>query len=66
MIQKLAPDWSPRWRAAGRVGAPAPVSVTGGSHLPRGGFLSLLDYTFLVYGRFSLCKPDMWTIFGCF
>jgi hypothetical protein len=52
--------------AARRVGEPAPVSVTGGSHLLGGGFSSLLYYTFSVYGPLSLCKPDMWTIFGCF
>jgi hypothetical protein len=46
--------------------APAHVLVIGGPHLPRGGFPSLLDYTFSVYGPFSLCKPDMWTIFGHF
>jgi hypothetical protein len=29
-------------------------------------FPNLLDYTFLLYGHLSLCKPDMWAIFDYF
>jgi hypothetical protein len=66
MIREMEPDWLCRGVAARRVWVSAHVSVTGGPHLPGGGFLSLLDYIFSVYGPFSLCKPDMWTIFGRF
>jgi hypothetical protein len=34
------------------VGAPAPITVIGGSHLLGGGFLSLLDYSFYICGPF--------------
>jgi hypothetical protein len=59
MIREMEPDWLYRGAAARRVWAPSHVSVTGGPHLPGGGFPSHLDYIFLVYGHFSLCKPDM-------
>jgi hypothetical protein len=66
MIYETEPDWLYRGAATRRVWAPAHVLVTGGPLLPRGGFPSLLDYTFLVHGPFSLCKPDIWTIFSRF
>jgi hypothetical protein len=66
MIREMELDWLCREVAARKVWVPTHVSVTGGPHLPGGVFLSLLDYIFSVYGHFSLCKPDMWTIFGRF
>jgi hypothetical protein len=59
MIREMEPDWLCRGAAARRVWVPTHVSMIGGPHLQGGGFLSLLDYTFLVYGPFSLCKPNM-------
>jgi hypothetical protein len=42
------------------------VILTGGPHLPRGDFLSLLDSSFSCVGLFSLCNHDMWAFFGYF
>jgi hypothetical protein len=66
MIHETQSDWLYRGAAARRVWAPTHVSVKGGPHLLGGGFSSVQDYTFSVCGPFSLCKPDMWTIFGHF
>jgi hypothetical protein len=66
MIRETEPDWL--CKGGGRPeGVGAHPCLSDRWALPsRGGFLSLLDYTFSVYGPFSLCKPDMWTIFGRF
>jgi hypothetical protein len=66
MIHEVEANWLPRWGGRPWGWVPAPITVTGGSHLPEFGFLNLLDYTFSICGLFSLCKPDMWAIFDYF
>jgi hypothetical protein len=64
MIREVAPDWPPRWGGRPGGGAPALVTVTGGSHLLGFCFMCLLDYSFYICDRFSLCNYDMWASFG--
>jgi hypothetical protein len=61
MIHEVAPDWPPRWGGCPGGGAPAPVTLTGGSHFLWDCFSSLLDYSFIYISLYvnMTCGPHL-------